>query len=79
MTGLRRAFLVAGARTLVMSLWPVPDEECRLLMLLFYEAVLAGRPCGTALREAQSAVRQRFADPLAWGGFVCIGDPGPLD
>jgi len=47
-------------------------------MRLFYEAVLAGRPCGMALREAQSAVRRRFADPLCWGGFVCIGDPGPL-
>ena len=47
-------------------------------MRLFYEAVLAGRPCGTALREAQSGVRQRFADPLSWGGFVCIGNPGPL-
>ena len=41
--GLRRAFVVAGARTLVMSLWKVPDEQTRELMIDFYRRVLTGR------------------------------------
>jgi hypothetical protein len=41
--GLRRAFIVAGARTLVMSLWQVPAEQTRELMIDFHQRVLPGR------------------------------------
>ena len=41
--GLRRAFVVAGAKTLVMSLWKVPDERTRELMEGFYARLLSGR------------------------------------
>jgi CHAT domain-containing protein len=77
--GLRRAFLVAGAKTLLMSLWKVPDRETRGLMERFYEELLGGAGRADALREGQLAVKRRHAnDPLYWGGFVCEGDPGPM-
>jgi hypothetical protein len=42
--GLRRAFVLAGAKTLVMSLWKAPDEQTRELMEDFYRRILAGEP-----------------------------------
>jgi tetratricopeptide (TPR) repeat protein/CHAT domain-containing protein len=74
--GLRRAFVLAGARTLVMSLWKVPDQETQELMLDFYQRILAGRPRAEALREAQLAMKARCSSPLYWGAFICQGDPG---
>jgi CHAT domain-containing protein/tetratricopeptide (TPR) repeat protein len=76
--GLRRAFAVAGARTLVMSLWRVPDQQTQELMVDFYQRVLKGEARAEALRQAQQAVRTRHADPYYWGAFICQGDPGPL-
>jgi CHAT domain-containing protein len=76
--GLRRAFTVAGARTLVMSLWKVPDEPTRELMEDFYRRLLAGEGRAEALRQAQLALRAKYCDPFYWGAFICQGDPGPL-
>ncbi|CAN5627351.1 hypothetical protein BH23GEM9_BH23GEM9_05140 [soil metagenome] len=74
--GLRRAFIVAGARTLIMSLWKVPDEETRELMETFYRELLEeGRSRGAALHEAQHALRRRYPDdPFVWGAFICQGE-----
>jgi CHAT domain-containing protein/tetratricopeptide (TPR) repeat protein len=74
--GLRRAFSVAGARTLVMSLWQVPDEQTCELMDGFYQRLKAGRPVAMALREAQLSLKTAWPDPFYWGAFVCEGDPG---
>ena len=65
--GLRRAFVLAGAQTLVMSLWKVPDEATRELMRDFYAHLLAGRPRAEALRAAQLALKARDPDPMVWG------------
>jgi tetratricopeptide (TPR) repeat protein len=76
--GLQRAFVLAGAKTLVMSLWNVPDEVTCELMAAFYERLLQGRPKANALREAQRQVRNQYPDPYYWGAFVCLGDPSAL-
>jgi CHAT domain-containing protein len=76
--GLRRAFAVAGARTLVMSLWKVPDAQTEELMVDFYQRILRGEGRAEALRQAQQAVRLQHPDPFYWGAFICQGDPGPL-
>ena len=76
--GLRRAFLLAGAKTLLMSLWKVPDLQTQMLMVEFYGRLLRGRPRADALREAQLTVKKVFAEPFYWGAFICQGDPGVL-
>ena len=76
--GLQRAFMLAGAKTLVMSLWSVPDEPTRELMEDFYRRILSGGPRADALRAAQLALRTKYPDPFYWGAFICQGDPGPL-
>ncbi len=89
--GLRRAFHQAGAKSLVMSLWQVPDEETQLLMEQFYQHLLAGQSKPDALREAQLSViremRERhvqpdfcgLAHPFFWAAFICQGDPAPME
>ena len=76
--GLRRAFMLAGARTLVMSLWKVPDEQTQLLMREFYRRMLAGDTRAGALHEAQLYIKALYPDPLHWGGFICQGEIGLL-
>jgi len=76
--GLQRAFILAGAKTLVMSLWSVPDEATRELMEEFYRRLLAGEARADALHAAQQALRRKYPEPYFWGAFVCLGNPGPL-
>lgn len=82
--GLRRAFQLAGARTVVMSLWSIPDEETMLLMSDFYDRLQRGVPKARALQQASLALMQKrrtqhgAAHPYFWGAFICVGDPGKL-
>jgi CHAT domain-containing protein len=76
--GLRRSFVLAGAKTLLMSLWKIPDEETQMLMEGFYKRILGGRSRAEALREAQLEVKAASPEPLFWGAFISEGDPGPL-
>jgi CHAT domain-containing protein/tetratricopeptide (TPR) repeat protein len=76
--GLRRAFILAGAKTLVMSLWKLPDHETRELMTNFYHYLLEGSSRTDALRRAQLAMRETRPHPFYWGAFICQGNPGPL-
>ncbi len=65
--------MLAGAKTLVISLWKVPDRETRDLMIEFFARLPQGaEPCD-ALRRAQLALKARLPDPQWWGGFICQG------
>jgi CHAT domain-containing protein len=76
--GLRRTFVLAGTRTLVMSLWKVPDAHTQELMGEFYHRLLEGQPRADALRAAQLAIKGKYPHPFYWGAFICQGDPGSL-
>jgi CHAT domain-containing protein/tetratricopeptide (TPR) repeat protein len=76
--GLRRAILYAGARSVLVSLWPVPEAETRRLLFFFLEALAAGRTKRDALLHAQRAVQKTHPLPFYHAGFVLIGDPGKL-
>jgi len=79
--GLRRAFQVAGCRTVVMSLWPVLDEQARDWMRALYEAKFTRRldtaeAVRRASRELLARQRMRGASthPFLWAGFIAAGD-----
>ncbi|MEJ2604044.1 MAG: CHAT domain-containing protein [Gammaproteobacteria bacterium] len=74
--GLRRAFRIAGAQTLIMSLWEVPDIPTEQLMEAFYERLLQGAGKASALRQAQQAIRKKYPESWQWGAFICQGSSG---
>ncbi len=74
--GLNRAFLFAGAPSVIASLWSVDDAATEKLMVAFYRNLRAGRPKAEALRAAQAIVRQEYPHPYYWAAFVLNGDPG---
>jgi CHAT domain-containing protein/Tfp pilus assembly protein PilF len=79
--GLRRAFLYAGARTLLISLFEVPDAQTRDMMRSFYDGMKAGKGKTESLHAAQlEMIRRRRQDhqaahPFFWASFVLVGDP----
>lgn len=80
--GLGRAFLAAGASSLVMSLWPVEDTATNKLMEFFYRRLLEGDSKIAALRAAQCHLLQQtssiYTHPYFWAAFRLVGNGGPL-
>lgn len=70
--GLQRAFKLAGAEKIMMSLWEVPDTETSLLMECFYKNLKDGEEPNDALWKAQDSVRRQYPSPESWGGFVLL-------
>ncbi|MEX2336779.1 MAG: CHAT domain-containing protein, partial [Fulvivirga sp.] len=71
--GLQRAFLVSGAKNLIMSLWKVNDKATQELMSSFYKKWIASGNLHAAFREAQLAIKEKYDNPLMWGGFILNG------
>jgi CHAT domain-containing protein len=72
--GLQRTLKVAGAKTILMSLWKVDDLATQQLMLLFYQRWLRGTPVRSAFRWAQQELRKKYPPSYYWGGFIMTGD-----
>jgi CHAT domain-containing protein len=71
--GLQRAFKIAGAKYLIMSLWQVPDFQTQQLMSAFYRNWLQDKmSIPDAFRTAQQAMQLKFKDPFFWAGFVLV-------
>ncbi|NUQ26635.1 MAG: CHAT domain-containing protein [Saprospiraceae bacterium] len=71
--GLQRAFKIAGAKYLIMSLWQVPDRETSVFMTRFYEHWLEERrPIPEAFQQTQQEMRRRFPNPYQWAGFILM-------
>jgi CHAT domain-containing protein len=80
--GLQRGFKMAGAQTIVMSLWKVDDDATKMLMTEFYKRYLSGQSKHEAFLAAQEVVRKfkgkirgedrNFSDPFFWAGFVML-------
>jgi CHAT domain-containing protein len=68
--GLRYAALAAGAKSVVASMWQVPDRPAAELIPAFYTRMVRGHePPARALAEATREARQHFQDPALWGAF----------
>jgi CHAT domain-containing protein len=71
---LSNAFLYAGAREVIASLWSVDDESTSLLMREFYAQSKLGQTPMNALRHAMLKIARSGAHPYEWAGFQVIGD-----
>jgi len=70
--GLQRAFVVAGAKNLIMSLWKVDDQATAALMSVFYKT-WSGTANASEFRNAQIEMRKRYPQPYYWGAFIMLG------
>ncbi|HSS00857.1 MAG TPA: CHAT domain-containing tetratricopeptide repeat protein [Kofleriaceae bacterium] len=79
--GMRRALVLAGAASQVVSLWAVDDASTRELMRAYYAELAQGAGRAEALRAAKlRLMRQpRHAHPQHWAAFIAAGDWRPLD
>ena len=79
--GLRRALVLAGTQSQVISLWKVDDIATQELMVDYYDRLLTGAPRDKALRETQLAFLEHedYGHPYYWSAFIGSGDWRPLD
>lgn len=71
--GLQRAFLVAGAKVLIMSMFKVDDDATQKLMLKFYQKWLNTGNLRLSFIDAKKELRTEYPDPIYWGAFMMIG------
>ncbi len=79
--GMRRALVLAGAESQVVSLWSVNDASTRALMRDYYDELARGAGRAEALRQAKLHLlgEPRYAHPYYWAAFIPAGDWRPLD
>ena len=74
--GLQRGFKLAGAHSIIMSLWKVDDTATQILMTEFYKNVVMGRNYREALAEAQNVLRLdengKYDSPHFWAAFILL-------
>jgi CHAT domain-containing protein len=71
--GLQRAFFVAGAKVLIMSMFKVDDDATQKLILNFYKKYLATNNMRQSFVEAKKELRTEYPEPIYWGAFMMIG------
>jgi CHAT domain-containing protein len=71
--GFTRAFLAAGSRSLLVSLWRVDDRATKELMITFYQEYLRHGNKGLALQIAMRETRKRHPEPKFWAAFTLVG------
>ncbi|MEM9341354.1 MAG: CHAT domain-containing protein, partial [Bacteroidota bacterium] len=77
------SFLYAGAKSVVMTQWKIPDETTPDIVIEFYRNLKKGQRKSEALRNAKLTYLDNQEDPLKrhpyyWAGFVLIGDDSPI-
>jgi CHAT domain-containing protein/Tfp pilus assembly protein PilF len=79
--GLRRALVLAGSETQVMSLWQVSDREMRSFMASYYKRLLKGEGRGEALRQIELEMLKdaKLRHPYYWASFIQAGEWASLD
>jgi CHAT domain-containing protein len=76
LSGLARSFFYAGARSVLVSHWPLPDADTVAVMRGLFARLQAGEALPEALRGAQLAqIRSGADDPLAWAALAVVGAP----
>ncbi|GAL84095.1 hypothetical protein MYP_1323 [Sporocytophaga myxococcoides] len=71
--GLQRAFLIAGANSVIMSLFKVSDNVTKELMTIFYDKWLSTGAKRKSFLEAKRVIKEKYNDPIYWGAFIMVG------
>ena len=79
--GIARAFLCAGARSVLVSLWAIDDKVTLLFMERFYQELLGGESASAALQRAMKSLREskQYCAIKHWAPFVLVGDDVRLE
>ena len=79
--GIARAFLGAGARSVLVSLWAIDDEATMMFMKVFYRHLSKRKSASVSLHRAMKFLREseKFSAVRYWAPFVLIGDDVTLD
>ena len=75
LVGLNRAFMFAGARSVLASLWRVSDVATAVMVKRFYRYMSRGYDKVEALKMAQSVVKRYYPHPAYWAAFRIVGAP----
>ncbi|MGZ3900961.1 MAG: CHAT domain-containing protein, partial [Bacteroidia bacterium] len=70
--GLQRSLTIAGAKHIIMSLWPVDDEATKILMTEFYKNYTSTQDVEKSFTIARGVVKQKFSHPYYWAAFVLL-------
>lgn len=70
--GLQRSFLVAGAKSVIMSLWKVDDQATKEFMISFYTNWLSSGDKHDSFNKAKRQLKSKYPEPYYWGAFVLI-------
>jgi CHAT domain-containing protein/predicted negative regulator of RcsB-dependent stress response len=73
--GLSRSLITAGAPSVIVTLWKIPDYPTQKLMTEFYQNVQHNSDKAQALRQAMLTTMKQYPDPLQWAAFTLIGEP----
>jgi CHAT domain-containing protein len=78
--GLRRALVIAGSESQLISLWKVSDKETKDLMIAYYQRLKNGESRSEALRQTQLAMLKSKEQnhPFYWASFIPSGDSSPM-
>lgn len=71
--GLQRGFRIAGANSVLMTLWSISDAVTSEVMSYFYKNFLTGVTHAEALRATVNEIRKKYPEPYYWGAFVLNG------
>lgn len=79
--GLRRALVLAGSESQLISLWNVSDEGTKDLMVSYYQKLIQGKGRHQALRETQLEMlnNEKYQHPYFWSAFIPSGNWRSLD
>ncbi|XP_044184350.1 tetratricopeptide repeat protein 28-like [Acropora millepora] len=74
--GIARAFLAAGARSVLISLWAIDDEATMVFMKSFYQQLKEGKTASAAIHQTMKSFREseNFSEMRYWAPFQLIGD-----